>query len=81
MTASEARTEVGEPSRISAASARAPSTASPAAVTRLTSPYPSASAAVMRRPVRIISVATFGGIHRGSRTRPPAPAMRPAFTS
>ena len=37
--------------------------------------------APMRRPVRISSLATFGGMDRGSRITPPAPAIRPTLTS
>src|SRR4029453_3685648 len=81
MTPSEIRTDVGEPSRMRAARSRAPSRALPAGVMWLTRPQLLASWAVTRRPVRIISVATFGGMVRGSRTTPPAPAMGPTLTS
>ena len=50
-----------------------PASAVPVGTTRLTRPYPSASAAPIRCPVRIISFATFGGTVRGSRTSPPVP--------
>ena len=53
----------------------------PAGVTRFTSPHASASAAVSRRPRRIISFARASPTSRGSRCVPPAPGMMPSVVS
>src|SRR5204863_3665469 len=71
------RTPTGADRHSSLASASVASCSSSGATTRLTSPISPASAAAIRRPVRISSLALAGPNSRPASCLPPPPAMTP----
>ena len=81
MACLEARTDIGEHSRIRLAQRLAASISSACGTTSLTKPSVLPSSAGTWRPVRIIPSACLRGMMRGSRCRPPASAASPTWGS
>ncbi len=81
MTRLETATAMGAFSAIRAASSRAPSSAWPLGVSRLTRPSSAARGAGTKSPVSANSMAMLRGMRCGNRSSPPAAATRPRLTS